>query len=295
MTNYHKGVLLAALSGIGGGLFPIFYQQLSNITDAGTATFMLLVVAALLSTPQLVCKELYLNKSYSKINPKNIHIKYYLYLLALALLSILGNVSSAESLKVLSAATVQTILRSEVIFIVFISALVLNEKVSVDKMIGAITVFIGIFIMNLEDLSFDSFIAVLLALRAALSFAFLAVLFKLLAPIFSINSINIFRLVFSVVIFYIIDLSLLKSSLSSGGYAMLFAVLAAIVGPYLSRIFFTMSCRHISVAQASVINSLSPVLTFVLQAFFISSVFSLTNTLGIAITIAGIIYATLKF
>jgi drug/metabolite transporter (DMT)-like permease len=210
----------------------------------------------------------------------------------LSLLTISGNFCGAQAVTRLDPAVTSVLLRTEIVFVGALAALLLRERLSVWLVSGASVALGGLVLMR-WPLAFDSAGAgALWALGGAASFGLMQVLTRRVIASISPVAVNTCRLWIAVGLMSLVPgmaVGALDQRLEFWGYV----TGAAVFGPFLGRLFIMYSLRALKAAHSALLLLLAPVLAFAIGFIAFGSVPSPRDLLGGAIILLGVALPTL--
>ncbi len=175
----------------------------------------------------------------------------------------------AEALVSLSPAIASVLLRSQVLFVGLVGWAWLGERLSFRFAIGMLFTLFGLVLIKIqpaEKIVFDTQ-GLFWIVAAAVSFALMQLVARRCIHHINPITVNALRLWIAVLILFIPSLCfgrLPKLSLQTW----FFAGLAALFGPFLSRIYYMMSLQHIPTALSTLVGMTSPLFAFFLGMIF---------------------------
>ena len=279
-----KGLCLALLAMLGGGIFAVPYRISLETANPLTVVWGIFLWALLFSLPG------------AWISRKKMiySLRIGWIALATALAGLLGNYSACKALLQDSPTLFNLVSRSEIIIAIILSWIFLNEWISSRVWIAMIFIFVGIFVMKLESLNFElsEWSASLWALLTAFSFAVMLVLAKSVIKEIDPQVLNVFRLILALIVLWsFVEVRLGIAELNITEWKLL--AVAAFCGPFLGRIAYTYSLRYLTVSKSVIICSFSPAITLLLELLIFGTIISWLEALGGVIVLCGIIWVFL--
>ena len=208
----------------------------------------------------------------------------------LAGFTLAGNLASARAIQELSPALLNVLLRAEVILVALLAWVLLGERVERRFWLGAVIAALGLVVLQGPmdaSRAFGLFGAGTgMALVAAACFSSLGVVTRHFIHRIDPVLVNAIRLWLAVALWFVFQ--------DASGLAgipreqILYAVLAAIVGPFFARLCLMISARHIEARVTTLANLTAPAMTLVFAWVLISDWPQPHELLGGAIMIAGI-------
>jgi drug/metabolite transporter (DMT)-like permease len=261
-------------------LFP--YKEAARHAPAQTLAFALLLVAASFSSLLSLWER---RQPRTERSEPQRRVMWRTALL-LSLLTVSGNFCGAQAVARLDPAVNSVLLRTEVVFVGVMGALLLGEAITPALALGASTALLGLTVMN-WPLSVQSLSGALWCLGAAASFGSMQVLTRRVIGRISPASVNTRRLWLAVALLACVP-GTLESALAGGPELWLYAAAAALFGPFAGRLLIMFSLRDLRAAESALLLLLAPVFAFVLGYLGWGRVPSALQTLGSAIILLGI-------
>ncbi|MEZ4282258.1 MAG: DMT family transporter [Myxococcota bacterium] len=208
----------------------------------------------------------------------------------LAVFTLAGNLASARASQDLSPAMLNVLLRAEVMLVALVAWILLGERVERRFWLGATTAMLGLFI--LQETSGGTSLRGLLgagtgmALAAAACFSALAVVTRHFIHRIDPVLVNALRLWVAVALWF--PFHALPRPGEIPARQILWAVLAAMMGPFASRLCLMLSARDVEARTTTLANLTSPLMTLPLGWLLLSDLPAPQQLLGGAIMIAGI-------
>lgn len=206
--------------------------------------------------------------------------------LLLSVATITGNFCGAEAVARLDPAVNSVLLRTEVVFVSVLGALLLSEAITPVLALGAGTALFGLAVMN-WPLSVQSLSGAIWCLGAAASFGFMQVLTRRVIGRISPASVNTRRLWLAVSLMACLP-GTLRGALAGSSQLWLYATCAALFGPFAGRLLIMFSLRGLRAAESALLLLLAPVFAFLLGYLGWGRVPSALQALGSAILLLGI-------
>jgi O-acetylserine/cysteine efflux transporter len=205
----------------------------------------------------------------------------------LSLLTISGNFCGAEAVSRLDPALVSLLLRTEIVFVGGLAALLLGERLTPALVAGAAVALAGLGVMR-WPLAFDQAGAgALWALGGALSFGMMQVLTRRVIGRISPVTVNSCRLWLAVALMSFVP-GLPRAALAEGAEFWSSVTFAGLFGPFLGRLFIMFSLRSLRAAHSALVLLLAPVFAFAIGFVGFGSVPRLVELIGGALMLAGI-------
>ncbi len=285
-SELHKSELRVSLGFSAAGalcsaayLFP--YKRAAAFAAPSVLAFALLVVAALLNTAFSMWR---LRQSGAVASePRLLWATSSL----LALLTISGNLCGAQAISRLDPAIASVLLRTEVVFVGGLGALLLNERVSWTLALGAGLALTGLCVMR-WPLAFDAGgVGAAWALGGACSFGLMQVLTRRVIRRISPLTVNAMRLWLAVAVLAFVP-GLLSSAVGAGKRFWAFVALAGLLGPFLGRLCIMYSLRALEAAHSALLLLLAPILAFIIGYVVWGTLPSSHESAGGALMLLGI-------
>lgn len=277
-----RGLLLSLAGALCSAIYLFPYKAAARHAPAQALAFALLLMAATLSS---------LLSLWQRRQPRPERTEperrvMWSTALLLSLVTISGNFCGAQAVARLDPAMNSVLLRTEVVFVGVMGALLLSEAITPALALGACTALIGLTVMN-WPLSLQSLSGALWCLGAASSFAFMQVLTRRVIGRISPASVNTRRLWLATALMACLP-GTLESALAGGPPLWLYVAGAALFGPFGGRLFIMFSLRDLRAAESALLMLLAPVFAFLLDYLGWGRVPSPLQALGSAILLLGI-------
>lgn len=207
--------------------------------------------------------------------------------LGLAVLTLAGNLASAEAISRISGPMLSVLQRAEVIVVALMAWALIGEQVDRRFWLGAAVALFGFWLVRGPDVSAVTSDGLLYGLMSAVCFSSMAVLTRKYITVVNPASLNAFRVWATVPLWFVVygappPLASLSPALV--GYA----GLAGILGPGLSRLFVMQSARYVPARISSLVTLVAPVLTLLLSWALLDSWPSDRELWGGSVMLAGI-------
>ena len=226
--------------------------------------------------------------------PKQRKTLGWLWIIAVAVTSLLGNWMFFLSVTHLNPAISVSVQRTELIFVAILGALFLQEPFNARLGIAIAFSLVGIWVLQGAEwvISWQDWFGIMVTLVSALSFAFMLFFSKLALGYFPANQINIARLMLiaSVVLLYPVSRENLIHLTAEGW---MFAFTTAILGPFGSRMMLTQAIKQLAMAKALLITMSAPIITYVWQWLMLGISLSIFDVVGAGLILLGIGYVLL--
>lgn len=242
-------------------------------------TLILLGSAALFSTALIAAQQ----RTLPRFKPFDFRVA-----LALAVLTLAGNITSAEAIKEISPSLLTVIQRSEVITVALLAWPFIGERINRSYVIGAMIAGVGLVV--LQD-PFGSSTAhakgVTFAFVSALCFSSMAVLTRMYIQRINPVAVNALRLWMAVGLWFLFNGlpdALWEVSWPQAGYA----CLTAFFGPFLGRLCLMTSAKYIEARVTTLVMLTAPPITLLLSFVILDDIPSTREVQGGLIMLAGI-------
>lgn len=205
----------------------------------------------------------------------------------LSLLTISGNFCGAQAVTRLDPAVTSVLLRTEIVFVGGLSALLLRERLSAWLVSGAAVALGGLLVMRWPLALDGAGTGALWALGGAASFGLMQVLTRRVIGRISPVAVNTCRLWLAVALLSLLP-GMAGGALGQGLEFWSYVACAALFGPFLGRLFIMYSLRALSAAHSALLLLLAPVLAFLIGFVAYGSVPGPRDLLGGAIILVGV-------
>ena len=227
--------------------------------------------------------------------------KFIFFILILAVCTILGNLLFLFSIQQISPGIAQLTQRTEIIFVLYLSWFFLKEKVSFRVNIAVLVIFLGISILKWDSSNLSQFIAglfpIFLAILSGFFFACMQLLIQEAVKKFTPAFVNIWRLGVTLCLLFVlllIFLPNLQSIFNPNSKVLLWAAIAAFLGPFMARLFYSYACQILPVSKIVLLTPLAAIFTLFFQWILLGIGASLIEITGSAIVLVGI-YTAIKY
>jgi len=280
-SDYRRGIAWSLGAALCSGFFVIPWKLANEVGDPTTSTFALLGFAALFNTA--------LGIASGGGASRRALGRYELWIaLALAALSLLGNLASATAIRTLSASLMNVLQRGELLVVALLAWAMLGERVERRFWMGAAIAGIGLVVLRdpwgggSGDLRGTGF-----ALLSVLCFSAMAVVTRMAIHRIDPVRVNALRLWMTLPLWLLVAGGP-EALGSTGREQLLYAALAAFAGPFAARLCLILSARHVA-ARITTLGALSaPAISLPLEAMILGHVPPVHELLGGAILLAGI-------
>jgi drug/metabolite transporter (DMT)-like permease len=210
---------------------------------------------------------------------------------AFAVLSLAGNLFSAEAVLRISGALLSVMQRCEVLVVGLLGIFVLGERAGPSFWVGTALAGAGLILLGQPVPAYavtaggqQELIGALFGLGSAVCFGAMAVLTRKHIHAIRPVLLNGMRLWFGVALWFALEWRLPALS----GQLVLYAALAAFFGPFLSRLAVMASARHVKASTTALAGLATPVITLLLGFLLLGSIPTRVELLGGAIMLIGV-------
>lgn len=274
------GIALSLSGAICSAIYLFPYKRAAALAPPHVLAYALLIVAALSSTGL----DLSQRRGPTTAGERGV---FWRTSAVLALLTISGNFCGAQAVTRLDPALVSLLLRTEIVFVGGLAALLLGERLTPALIAGAAVALAGLGVMR-WPLRFDQAGAgALWALGGALSFGLMQVLTRRVIGRISPIRVNGCRLWLAVGLLSLVP-GLVPAALEQGLAFWSSVTLAGVFGPFLGRLFIMFSLRSLRAAHSALLLLSAPLFAFSIGFVGFGSVPSLAELVGGAIMLGGI-------
>jgi probable blue pigment (indigoidine) exporter len=253
-----RGLAFSSAGALCSALYLFPYKRASAFAPANVVAFALLVVAALLTSTFAV-----LSARRASHAPRPARGILWSTSALLAVVTISGNWCGAQAVARLDPPIASVLLRTEVVFVGGLAALVLGERLTPALGLGALTALLGLVVMR-WPLRLDApGEGAVWALGAAASFALMQVVTRRVIQRISPLAVNAVRLWLAVALLGLVP-GTLRGALAAGPHFWGFISAAGLFGPFLGRLCIMYSLRSLRAAHSALLLLLAPVLAFVI-------------------------------
>jgi drug/metabolite transporter (DMT)-like permease len=263
-------------------LFP--YKRAAALAPADVLAYALLIVAALTSA----AFELWQRRSApTRAVSATERRTFWTISGVLSLLAITGNYCGAQAVARLEPAVASVLLRTEIVFVGAMGALLLGESITLPLLLGALVALAGLSVMR-WPLALDAAgTGALWALGGAASFGTMQVITRRVIARISPVRVNTARLWLAVGVWSLVPgtaRAAFDQSLEFWGYV----AVAGLFGPFLGRLLIMYSLQTLRAAHSALLLLLAPVFAFTIGLLVFGSVPSQRELIGGAIMLVGI-------
>jgi drug/metabolite transporter (DMT)-like permease len=277
-----RGVLWALGSALGSAAFLIPWKLASRHGESRHVVLVLLASAAILNTAALPLIGSVGARARRHWTPVALWLS-----VALAVLTLLGNEASAAAIARISGPLLSVLQRFEVVIVGGLAWILLGERPDWAFAVGAAIAVGGIALTHGAAPTEAHASGVLYGLLAAGGFGGMVVLTRRFVADIDPAGVNALRLWLSVLLWLAWHRELPAATELSGNL-LLHGALAALFGPFLSRLFLMYALRHVEARIAALCILAAPVATLGLAWAFLGDVPTATELLGGAVILAGV-------
>lgn len=280
-----RGVLYSLAGAFFSACFLIPWKLATHHGEAKHATLVLLASAALFSTLTIL-------PAHDEKAPPLALGPTLKIAVALAALSLAGNLFSAESVQRVSGALLAVLQRCEVLVVGLLAPLVVGERSRSSFWVGALVAVIGLVVLSTRagaELGLGPNadpIGALCGLASAACFGTMHVLTRKYIRSLRILLLNALRLWFGVALWFALERELPLDALNAS--LVLFAALAAFFGPFLSRLMMMRSAHYVNASTTVLATLITPPTTLVLGFVVLGTLPSAHEVMGGVIMLVGV-------
>ena len=275
-TGYAYSVCAALCSA--GYLFP--YKSAARLGPSDVLAYALLIVAALSSSALSLWQR-------GRGPAQRWDRTFWKTSAVLALLAISGNLCRAQAVARLEPAIASVLLRTEIVFVGALGAVVLGERVTPALLGGAALALAGLAIMRWPLALDRAGAGALWALGGAASFGMMQVLTRRVIARISPVAVNTCRLWIAVGAWSLVP-GVTRGAFTSGMEFWLLVAAAGLLGPFAGRLLIMYSLRSLEAAHSALLLLLAPVFAFLIGYVAYGSVPHAAELVGGAVMLAGI-------
>jgi drug/metabolite transporter (DMT)-like permease len=257
-SELRRGVTFSCAGALCSAIYLFPYKQAAAFASPDVLAFSLLCAAAVLNTALALAR----GSALALAGPRAWHVLLTTSAL-LALVTITGNYCGAQAVARLDPAITSVLLRTEVVFVGGMAALLLGERITPALGAGAALALAGLLAMR-WPLALDAAGAgAAWALGAAASFALMQVLTRRVIHRISPTAVNAVRLWFAVALMAVLP-DLVTGAVAAGARFWLFVGVAALFGPSLGRLCIMYSLRSLRAAHSALLLLSAPLFAFLI-------------------------------
>ncbi len=208
----------------------------------------------------------------------------------LAIFTLLGNYASALAAVELSPAVFNVLLRTDILFVALLGAVLLRERVDALFWVGTAVAAIGL-VVSQKGTAGAGISGVLgngtgVAIVAAAGFSALSIVTRYFIHRINLVAVNAIRLWMAVALWF--PFNFVPSWSDIPREQIVYATLAALAGPFLGRLCLMISARYLEARVTTLVQLTAPALTLLLALVLLGDWPSLRELIGGAIIIAGV-------
>ncbi len=273
-----RGVLLTAAASAFGAIFLVPYQAAVAAGDRASATAAMIASAAVFN----VIVAMWRRRGVEAPAPGTMRVA-----LALAVLTIAGNVSIAHSLPQIGAGMTSVVMKSQAVLTPLIAWVTIREKVSPHLFVGLAFALGGFLVMQYADVDANA-VFPWWALAAAVAFSGMLIVTRRYIRGRSTTDINAIRLVIAVVLVYAIPAELGGARFFGSSALWINAALAGLLGPGISRLLLMSALRYVTASMVALVGLVGPVFAFVVAYFVFGDVPTPIEIAGAVLILGGV-------
>ena len=283
-SNTTKGIASALLAALFAASFLLPWKAATRYGDPALLVLVLLTSAATFNTLASIFEPKRPSDGQLPLRPT------LLVAVAFAMLTLLGNLASAEAIYRISGPLLAVLQRCEVILVTLLGAVVLGERVRPSFWLGTALAIIGLVMLHAPhraSVGAVDPVGVLFGLGCAACFGSMIVLVRRYITRVRIVLLNTVRLWMSVALWFVLHRRIPDASelpLQLVGYG----ALAGMFGPFMSRMATIVSSRYVPANITALTALATPPLTLVLSFVVLGALPTRNELLGGAIVLAGI-------
>jgi drug/metabolite transporter (DMT)-like permease len=277
--EHRRGILWALASAVGITAMVVPWKIANSLGGAAENTLFLLLAAAVFNSILTV----YQQRSFPRFRRHDLGVAS-----ALAVFTLLGNLASAASIKLISPALLTVVQRSEVIIVALLAWPIIGERI--DRLFWLAAALAGCGLLLMQDplaAGEPRAIGMAWALAAAFCFAALAVITRKFIHRIDVVSVNALRLWLAVAFWFVwngLPAELYETSTRQLGYVLL----TAFFGPFLGRLCLMTSARYIEARITTLATLVAPPLTLAVGWLLLSDLPAAREIYGGLIMLVGI-------
>ncbi|HEX7476916.1 MAG TPA: DMT family transporter [Polyangiales bacterium] len=278
------GIAWAVGSALGSAAFLIPWKLAASVGTARVNLLLLLVAAAVLNSVALP----FLPRARSAQSGAPARRRALWLAAQLSVLTLLGNWASAMAIGELSAPVLSVLQRTEVLVVALLAWLWLGERIDARFGLGTLIAGAGLlFIQNDALHGRAGAVGTFYGLLAAASFGTMIVLARRAGQAIDPVSVNAQRLWLSVALWFVIN-GVPGALWKITAQQLLYAALAALCGPVLSRVCIMYSVRYVEARVSALTILCAPVLTLWLSHLWFGGLPGTQQLLGGLLMLTGI-------
>lgn len=276
----HLGIIYSVSGALCSAIYLFPYKRAAALASPHVLAYALLVVAAVSSTGL----DLWQRRGARSAGERGV---FWRTSALLSVLTISGNFCGAQAVSRLDPALVSVLLRTEIVFVGALAALLLGERLTPALVAGASVALAGLAVMRWPLGSDPAGLGALWALGGALSFGLMQVLTRRVIGRISPVTVNSCRLWIAIALMSLVP-GLPRAAFSEGAEFWWSVTLAGLFGPFLGRLFIMFSLRSLRAAHSALLLLLAPVFAFSIGFVGFGSVPRPVELVGGVILLAGV-------
>ena len=284
-------VLFVLISGSCWAGMTVFIRMLR---ERGLSTLDIVLVRCAMTSLLLLVVLLVTDRKQLKIRAKDL----WIFLLDAAVTVLLFNYCYFRAVNSMSIAVAVVLLYISPAFVMLLSALILKEKITRQKVIALLlmlagTIFVTGIIGSRPTVTWTGF---LLGIGAAVFYAMISIINPIaIRRGYSGATITFYTYLFAMAgALFLSDRGLVFRTVTASGGNFLLAVGFAVISTVLPFILYNTALKYIEPSRAAIICSIEPVVGTLISVFVYHEPMTALMLLGIALIMAGIIYCNLK-
>ena len=300
MQKHSLGWLLTFFCTVSVGIFPLVYKKLEEASVNFWQVIVWLFLFSFLFNFIFYIFSIFIH--FKKNNLKNqfskmkLDKKFIFFILILAVCTILGNLLFLFSIQQISPGIAQLTQRTEIIFVLYLSWFFLKEQVNFRVNLAVCVIFLGIAMLKWDSSNLSQFIAglfpIFLAILSGFFFACMQLIIQEAVKKFQPAFVNIWRLMVTLCLLLAFPPAI-QAVLHPNREILFWAVIAAFLGPFMARLFYSYACQILPVSKIVLLTPLAAIFTLFFQWTLLGIRVSLIEILGSTIVLIGI-YAALS-
>lgn len=267
-----------------GAVFLIPYQAAVERAPRGSAIASMLLCAAAFNTIVALVRD-------RRLWPKD-RIGLYAALF-LSVTTIAGNTAIALSLPAIGAGMTSVVLKAQVVLTPVIGFIAIRERVSRHLVLGVLFASCGFLIMRYGAVA-SEFVFPIWALLAAAVFAAMQVGTRYFIHRIPVATVNALRLWVAAGAMFAAPTAYGGASFVPDPELWLFAAMAGVIGPGLSRLCLMFAVRHVTASMTALLGLVGPVFAFVVAFLAFGDRPTTVEIAGAAVILAGVAWPMMR-